>query len=121
MPAPVNPQPEQPLASVTNVAAAPSSAIEATAEQACEASTVTFYAEAPCSTVTITETAYVAAYPYVLPFGPGPVVWTNASEIPVPTQPGGAIPAPPMVTAPPAVTDVDAEHTEMPPAPCTSS
>ncbi|KAJ2651104.1 hypothetical protein IWW40_001872 [Coemansia sp. RSA 1250] len=130
-PAPVNPQPEQPQVTDAIVIQSPvpwssteleSSDIEATAAQSClpSTTTVTVQAEATCLTVTVTETAFVPAYQYVLPGAPGPVVWTNVHNIPAPIQTNipalSAVPMPP-----PAVTEVNAEHTQVSSAPCASS
>ncbi|KAJ1762538.1 hypothetical protein LPJ54_005855 [Coemansia sp. RSA 1824] len=130
MPTPVNQMPgllqviETSIASPIAVTSAATDApiVEATAVQLREPETVTVTvnSDAPCSPVTVTLTEFFAVYPYTVPMGPGPVVWTNAPEVPMTTR-ISAIPAPPMPSAPPAATEIGEEHTEAPPAPCTSS
>ncbi|PIA15163.1 hypothetical protein COEREDRAFT_82152 [Coemansia reversa NRRL 1564] len=116
IPAPSTPQPAAPvIPAVTEIDSSENSSIDAVAETLCQASevTVTVQADAPNIIKTITETSYVAVYSYVLPYGPGPVVWSAYPEISAaPTQINTA-PGIPVAPAPPAPTDVSSE-------PCTS-
>ncbi|KAJ2611004.1 hypothetical protein H4S08_003370 [Coemansia sp. RSA 1365] len=116
IPASSTPQPAAPvIPAVTEVDSSENSSIDAVAETLCQASavTVTVQADVPNPIKTVTETSYVAVYSYVLPYGPGPVVWSAYPEISAaPTQINTA-PAMPVVPAPPAPTDMSSE-------PCTS-